>query len=162
MPLALYGAKLVNFLTQSSQSLASMSAVCETLPHPDRRIELDSKRDAFGLPLPRIVNTLDADAIALYEHATQEGLRIMKAAGAREAWHGILATSHALGGTPMGKDPRDSVCDSYGVTHDVPNLVLAGGGLFATAGGGSPTFTIYALSDRSAEHLLANWSALTH
>ena len=158
----LYGAKLVNFLTQSSQSLASMSAVCETLPHPDRRIELDSKRDAFGLPLPRIVNTLDADAIALYEHATQEGLRIMKAAGARETWHGLLATSHALGGTVMGNDPRDSVCDSYGVTHDVPNLVLAGGGLFATAGGGSPTFTIYALSDRSAEHVLANWSALAH
>lgn len=156
----LFGTKLVDFLTHSSHSIASMSAVCETLPHPQRRIELDSRRDAFGLPLARIVNSLDRDAIALHEYATQEGLRIMKAAGAREAWHGVLSTSHALGGTVMGDDPGDSVCDSHGITHEVPNLVLAGGGLFATSGGGSPTFTLYALSDRSAAHILANWSSL--
>lgn len=33
-------------------------------------------------------------------------------------------------------------------------LLIAGGGLFPTAGGGSPTFTILALAERSAEMIL--------
>jgi choline dehydrogenase-like flavoprotein len=79
---------------------------------------------------------------------------VLKAAGAREAWNGVLATSHALGGTVMGTDAANSVCDPYGRTHEIENLVVAGGSLFPTAGGGSPTFTIYALADRSAAQLL--------
>ena len=151
----LYGAKLVEFLERDGPRLGTLSAVCESLPSPGRRIELAEERDAYGVPLARIVNTLDRDAIGLYEHASREGVAVLKAAGAKATWNGILATSHALGGTVMGDDPATSVCDSYGRTHEIENLVVAGGSLFPTAGGGSPTFTIYAIADRSAAHLLA-------
>ena len=69
-----------------------------------------------------------------------------------------MTTGHFVGGTIMGADPRQSVTDSHGRTHDVANLVLAGGGLFPCSGGASPTFTIHALSLRSATHMVKHWS----
>jgi choline dehydrogenase-like flavoprotein len=47
-----------------------------------------------------------------------------------------------------------------GQTHEIPNLYVAGPGIFATAGASNPTYTIFALSLRGAEHLAANWKTL--
>jgi choline dehydrogenase-like flavoprotein len=58
----------------------------------------------------------------------------------------------------MGSDPATSVTDSYGRSHDVRNLVLAGGCLFPCSGGTSPTFTIHAQSLRAAAHIAGHWS----
>lgn len=150
----LYGRRLQQFLEHDGRRLGAMSAVCETLPAAGRHIDLSNQRDAYGIPLARIHNSFDADAIGIAEHARQEGLAVLKAAGAQQAWVGQLATSHALGGTVMGDDPGTSVCDSFGRAHEIENLVVAGGSLFPTAGGGSPTFTMYALADRAVAHLL--------
>lgn len=153
----LHGAKLHQFMRRAARSIAVMAAVCETLPEADNRIELAEARDRFGAPLPKIVHTLQADALALWEHANREGIAVAKAAGALEAWHGPMATTHASGGTIMGTDPQRSVCDSYGRLHEVDNVYVAGGGLFPTIGAGSPTFTLYALADRAAGHILDRW-----
>ncbi|HXM85780.1 MAG TPA: GMC oxidoreductase, partial [Stellaceae bacterium] len=64
---------------------------------------------------------------------------------------------HVMGGTVMGKSAKDSVCDSYGRTHDVRNLVLAGTGVNPTEGGVHPTFTMHTLALRTSEHMLGNW-----
>lgn len=152
----LYGDRLITFLERDAARIGTMSALCETLPSAERRIELTGERDALGIPLARIVNTLDPDAVGLYEHANREGVAVLEAAGAHERWNGTMAMSHALGGTVMGENPATSVCDSFGRVHEVPNLIIAGGSLFPTAGGGGPTFTIYALGDRATQHLLAN------
>ncbi|MCU0757830.1 MAG: GMC family oxidoreductase [Steroidobacteraceae bacterium] len=152
----LYGAALQRFLEREGPRIGTLSAVCETLPSAARRIELAEERDRHGVPLARIVNVLDADALALHAHANAEGRRVLEAAGARVAWNGTMAMTHALGGTVMGEDPADSVCDPEGRVHDVPRLVVAGGSLFPTAGGGSPTFTIYALADRATTRLAAH------
>lgn len=153
----LFGARLHDFLHHAARSIAMMSAVCETLPERHNRIELAAERDRFGLRAARIVHSLSEDALALRQHADREGLEVMRAAGARESWAGIVATTHALGGTIMGKDAGSSVTDSFGRLHELDNVIVAGGGLFPTVGGGSPTFTLYALADRAAAHLLAHW-----
>ena len=57
----------------------------------------------------------------------------------------------------MGTDPAASVADGFGRTHEVENLFLTGTSLFPSSGGVNPTFTIHALTARTAEHLLANW-----
>jgi choline dehydrogenase-like flavoprotein len=54
----------------------------------------------------------------------------------------------------------DSSCSSYGQTHEIPNLYIAGPGIFATAGASNPTYTIFALSLRGAEQLAAQWSTV--
>jgi len=49
------------------------------------------------------------------------------------------------------------VTDSYGATHEIPNLWIAGPGIFPTSGAPNPTYTIFALSLRGAENLAKNW-----
>jgi len=63
-----------------------------------------------------------------------------------------------MGGTIMGIDAADSVTNSYGQTHEIPNLWIAGLGIFPTSGAPNPTYTIYALSLRGAEQLAKNWA----
>jgi choline dehydrogenase-like flavoprotein len=154
----LWGEPLHAFVRDATRHLAYMVGFAGGAPHAENRIELDpSRRDANGLPLARTIHRHDADTLALVEHVKAQGLAVMKAAGARTAWNGPLAGGHLSGGTIMGADPATSVCDTYGRTHDVPNLLVAGAGLFPQAGGTSPTYTLHAVALRSADHVAGNW-----
>jgi len=62
--------------------------------------------------------------------------------------------------TIMGKGAGDSVCDSYGQTHEIGNLWVAGPGLFPTEGASNPTYTIFAVSQRGAEQLVSKWGTV--
>ncbi len=59
-----------------------------------------------------------------------------------------------------GHRAGNSVVDSYGQTHEIPNLYVAGPGIFPTCGASNPTYTIFALSLRGAEHLAKTWSTV--
>jgi choline dehydrogenase-like flavoprotein len=54
----------------------------------------------------------------------------------------------------MGDDPKESVCNSFGQTHQVKNLFIADGGFFTQATEKSPTITILALARRGADYLV--------
>lgn len=154
----LYGDALHAFLRDATRHLAYMVAFAGADARAENRVELDgSRKDAFGMPLARTVHRHDANTLALVEHVKAQGLSVMAAAGARTAWNGPLAGGHVSGGTIMGRDPAASVCDSYGRTHDVRNLIVAGAGLFPQAGGTSPTFTLHAVALRSADHVARHW-----
>jgi choline dehydrogenase-like flavoprotein len=60
---------------------------------------------------------------------------------------------HELGTTRMGEDPASSVVNRFCQTHDVPNLFVTDGGPFVTQSDKNPTWTILALSMRTAEHI---------
>jgi choline dehydrogenase-like flavoprotein len=96
----------------------------------------------------------------LWKAAVAEGKSIISAAGAPEVWNNPAGSMHIMGGTVMGNTPADSVTNSFGQLHDIPNLVVAGPGLFATSAGVNPTFTAHALAARSAAHLLSDWNRL--
>ena len=90
-------------------------------------------------------------------------MKVAKAAGAKEAWPGkgpVIPTSHLLGGTIMGTEASNSVVNSYGQSHEIPNLWIAGPGIFPTEGASNPTFTIFALSQRGAENLAKNFGTV--
>jgi choline dehydrogenase-like flavoprotein len=65
-----------------------------------------------------------------------------------------------LGGTLMGDDPASSVTNSYGQTHQVENLFLAGASLFPTSGAVNPTGTLSSLAFRTADYIRDNRAAL--
>jgi choline dehydrogenase-like flavoprotein len=71
-----------------------------------------------------------------------------------------MPTIHLMGGTIMGTGAKDSVVDSYGRTHEIPNLWIAGPGIFPTSGASNPTYTIFALSLRGAERLASRWKSI--
>ena len=84
----------------------------------------------------------------------------MKAAGAKEAWHGILGGQHIMGGTIMGDDPNSSVTDANAQTHDIPNLVIGGGGVFPNSSCVNSTYTIHAVAMKSAVYLSEHWGEI--
>jgi choline dehydrogenase-like flavoprotein len=60
---------------------------------------------------------------------------------------------HELGVVRMGTDPRRSVLNPYCQTHDVKNLFVADGGPFVSQADKNPTWTILALSMRTADYI---------
>jgi choline dehydrogenase-like flavoprotein len=149
-------------MKHAKRGFSRIGAFGEELPNIENRIELVSDKDEFGMPLAKIIHNYDKDAQTVWDANFSEGLEIAKAAGAKDVWsnRGAMPTIHLMGGTIMGTDTSNSVVDSYGQTHEIPNLYTAGPGIFATAGASNPTYTIFALSLRGAEHLAAQWSAV--
>lgn len=154
----IFGQALHEFLGRAANHIGNMIAFAEELPRAENRVELGDTSGPLGVRPPRIVHGIDEATVALRNHARDEGLAVMNAAGAANPWEGPLAQAHMMGGVMMGDDPATSVVDSYGRTHDIENLVIAGASVFPTGAAVNPTFTIYALSLRSAEHMLAHWS----
>jgi choline dehydrogenase-like flavoprotein len=57
-----------------------------------------------------------------------------------------LMSAHVMGGSAMGANTNNSVCDSLGQVHEVENLSVMDGSLFPTSLGVNPQLTIYAIS----------------
>jgi choline dehydrogenase-like flavoprotein len=157
----LFGAALHDFMKRAAHGFAGMTAVVEDLPVAQNRVTLESsQKDTHELPLARVTHDTHLESVALWRASLAEGKEVMAAAGAREVWTGPPGSMHIMGGTIMGSSAANSVTNSYGQLHEIPNLVVAGPGLFPTSGGVNPTFTVHALAARSAEHLLATWKQL--
>lgn len=132
----------------------------EQLPDPGNRITLsDTKLDSSGMPAIRVTYTLGDYANQAIEAGRREIDRIGKDLGARDVFHEkLFHPSHIMGTACMGNDPRTSVTDAQGRTHDHANLFLAGSALFATSGVATPSLTIAALALRSAEAIVDQMS----
>lgn len=154
------GPDLEPFMRRAAKHIAYMDCMGFSTPQAENRLELTDELDEHGLRKAVVTHSYDADALAMFERAKVEGSEIMGAADAEEIWTGGLATAHIMGGTVMGDDPASSVTNSFGQTHDVENLFLAGAGLFPSGGAVNPTFTLNALALRAAEHIEQNWHVL--
>jgi choline dehydrogenase-like flavoprotein len=153
----IYGAALDPWMKRAAKHFTHIQMVGEMIARPENRIELSSDKDQFGLPLSRMTIAFSDNERALYNHASTVGKSIVTAASATEVWTSPLVNQHFMGGTIMGKDPSTSVTDSYGITHEVQNVMIAGNTLFPTSAGVNPTFTTHAVTLRAAEHVLTHW-----
>lgn len=157
----LYGRSLDRFLRTAAKHFGSMTALCEETSLFSNRIELDGNHtDQYRLPLAKVFNKIPLENAARVDLAQQEGLKIFRAANTTDVWNGDRIGIHELGGTPMGNDPALSVTNSYGQTHDIENLFLAGSSLFPTSAAVNPTATLAALTLRSANYINENRTSL--
>jgi glucose dehydrogenase len=129
--------------------------------HPDRDSSLtfdESSRNKWGDPMPKIAHKANAASQArqqftqdhfqqLFQKLAQAGNGRILSTGAGNYW------DHPAGGCRMGSDPAESVCDSYGQTHDHENLFVAGSPTLPNAGCTNGTLTFVALTLRSAERI---------
>lgn len=157
----LAGPGLDAFMRRGVNHLGAMDAIGHGPISADNRLRLIDERDGNGMRVAELTHAYDEDSRKLYDAAKAQGVEIMRAAGAEDAWGSARTVAHIMGGTIMGDDPRRSVTTSYGQTHDVENLFIAGPGVFPTGGSVNPTFTQVAWTLRSAEHIVRNWSRLT-
>ncbi|NOZ43210.1 MAG: GMC family oxidoreductase, partial [Alphaproteobacteria bacterium] len=156
----LFGDKLTRFMARASRHFATMTACVEDLPRSENRVTLASRKAKSGMAVATVHHSSDPQSLALWRGSKQEGTAIFTAAGATSVWTGPLGPMHIMGGTIMGHNGDNSVANSYGQCHDISNLFIAGPGLFPTCGGVNPTFTVHALTLRSAEYILGHWSSL--
>ncbi len=156
----LSGNALHEFLRDATKHFAFMVGFCGGVATAENRVVLSSSKDRNNMRLARVEHTFTREMLAMRSYMAEQGKKVIEAAGAREAWTRMPAVGHVTGGTIMGSNAKGSVTDGFGVCHDVPNLVLAGSGLFPCSIGISPTYTIMAVASRSVSHLLENWSGL--
>ena len=98
--------------------------------------------------------------IAMRNHAFTQGERVYKAAGAIKSFRTPpYPSTHNLGTCRMGASGNDSVCNSFGQTHDVNNLFISDGSQFTTGGAENPTLTIVTLAIRQADHIARQMAA---
>ncbi len=159
----LFGADLAAYMKRAVKGLTRFTAYCEEQPKIENRLDLVSQKDEFGMPLARIVHNYDDNDAALWNANFEEGMKIGHATDAKEVWQvrTAMPAIHLMGGTIMGTGASNSVVNSYGQSHEVPNLFVAGPGIFPTCGASNPTYTVFALSLRGAENLAANWGSIT-
>ncbi len=131
----------------------------EDLPHESNRVLLDATlQDSDGIPAPRLVYRLDDNSKSLLRHGIARSKEVWDAAGAIETIEiPLLAQTgfHLMGTARMGDDPKTSVVDRFGRSHDIDNLFIVDGSVFVTGAAVNPTPTIQALALRTADHMLA-------
>lgn len=138
---------------------AALGVLGEILPWEDNRVELADETDQFGLRVAKITFKLHDNDKKLARAGVQKTTEVMYAAGAQEVVE-EARYAHLVGGARMGSDPRSSVTDSFGRTHDIPNLFICDGSLLPTQGSANPGLTIQALAARSADYIISNGDQL--
>lgn len=152
-----WGAEHHAHLRERLGRTATWVIIAEDLPYPENRVELSSTLvDATGLAAPRIVYRLDENTERLIRWNIERATESLQTAGAHRV--DVIrhrANGHFMGTARMGIDPATSVVDPSCRAHDVPNLLIADGSVFVTAGSANPTSTIVALALRATDQLLA-------
>lgn len=129
---------------------AGVLSICEDLPEEHNRVTLDPVlKDSNGIPAAKIQYTLGENTRRMLDHSVARGVEILQTAGATDIVTKSLlphAGWHLMGTARMGTDPRRSVVNEWGRSHDVKNLFIVDGSVFVTSGGVNPTSTIQAVA----------------
>jgi choline dehydrogenase-like flavoprotein len=148
----LRGAELDRALAEHSSREINLVPMVEQLPAPENRVVPDfDRRDAIGVPRPRITYRIDDYSKRGLEHGrriVREIYQAMKVTEAHEA-PDYVSAGHVMGTYRMGRDPRQSVVNVDQRAHDHSNLFLLGSGVFPTGAASNPTLTIAALALRA-------------
>lgn len=130
-----------------------VTLVGEVLPNPENCVVLSEEKDEYGMPIPHISFSYGDNDNRLIAHAVSKMKEIIQAAGGIPEFV-TDDTAHLMGGCRMGNNPKTSVTNSFGQTHDIPNLFICSASLFVTSGGGNPTNTVMALAARTADYII--------
>ena len=157
----LYGSKLPRAVADEIPRMLRLSFSTEMLPEAENRVELSSRTDALGIPRPKLTFDIGAYAKGGLKEGFDTATELFHVMGAtispkakklienrgKYNWNTAV---HIMCTTIMGDDPRESVVDRWGRTHDVPNLWIVGSSVFTTSATANPTLTIAALTLRTA------------
>ena len=140
---------------------AGMWLVGEDMPRETNRITLNtSVKDKYGSAVPNVHFDDHDNDIAMRNHAFTQGEAVYKAAGAIRTYRTPpYPSTHNLGTCRMGASASSSVCNSFGQTHDVGNLIISDGSQFTTGAAENPTLTIVSLAIRQAEYIAKQMTA---
>jgi len=141
----------------------NLSIIQEQFAYKNNRIELSSKLDPLGFPLPIVywkkTPLLKKSALKMMNEfsdiliAEDLGRLSLNNNILNEESYKLTLGYHQLGGTRMGNKIENSVVDENLLVHGFKNLYVNGSSTFRTGGFVFPTFTIVQLATRLADHI---------
>jgi choline dehydrogenase-like flavoprotein len=127
-----------------------MAIIVEDLPEVHNSVTIDPILvDANGIPAPKITYKMSENSKKMLAHGLAKGKDVMTSAGSLKnfAFGPVRNTGwHLMGTARMGTDPKNSVVNEWGRSHDVSNLFIVDSSIFVTSGGVNPVSTMQALS----------------
>lgn len=155
-----HGADFMRRIKEAFGSAVTAAATGAVLTDERSKVSLSpDQTDVLGVPLPVISSVLTDNSIQLLHHMRQRCRALLTEAGvdiplAEGGSWDLFQATHVFGTARMGDDPTSSVTNTYGRSHDHPNLYIADASVFPSSGGGeSPSLTISALALRQADHI---------
>ena len=156
---AAYGEELQKKLDSYHGSGFQTGIMGEVLARYENQVSIDKNVvDAWGIPALHVDTKYTDNEFNMARDAVDTSIELAEAAGFE-----VLAKNyepnppgysiHELGTCRMGDDPKKSVLNKWGQSHDVKNLVVIDGAAFVSGGWQNPTMTIVALAMRASEHL---------
>ena len=153
-----WGANLHSLVERRFNHMMVYGIIGEDLPEESNRVELDSElTDSDGIAAPKLFYKTSDNSTKMLRFHVDRCLEAADAAGAIETQvvHQMPDTGwHLLGTCLMGHDPKKSVVNQWGQTHEIPNLYIFDGSTFPTSAGLNPTATIMSVALRQTKHLI--------
>jgi choline dehydrogenase-like flavoprotein len=138
----------------------AIEAQGECLPRADNRVTLDhTRKDAWGIPVLHIDASYGenekAMATAMRNDITAilDEMKLSHVTPPKAELSIFGKNIHECGTARMGNDTKKSVVDRNCKVHDINNVFVTDGAVFATQGCYEPTLTIMAISARAGEHI---------
>lgn len=151
-----WGREWKKAVVQSYQRATTLNIHAACQSYRGNYLDLDpTYKDAWGLPLLRMTFDFSENEHKMSDYITDRAVEIIRTMGAKQVLemrrkgnYDITSyqTTHNVGGTAMGTDPKTSVVNRYLQSWDVPNLFIMGGSVFPQNTGYNPTGTIGALT----------------
>jgi choline dehydrogenase-like flavoprotein len=160
-----YGAQLKNDYRRLYGATVNFAGRGEMIPNPDSFCDIDPVVvDKWGIPVLRFHFKWSDYEYKQAKHMQETFRAIIEEMGGTptspmptaEQGYNLEAGGriiHEVGVTRMGKDPSTSVLNGHCQAHDVRNLFVADGGPLPSQADKNCTWTILALSMRTAEYI---------
>lgn len=167
-----YGSALKEDYSRFYGANVGMAGRGTALARKDNYCEIDPDSvDKFGIPVLRFHYKWASEEVEQAKHMQETFQSIMHEMGAvitssipgADTSYGLEAPGkiiHEGGTTRMGNDPQTSVLNKWGQAHDCKNLYVVDAGPFVQQGDKNLTWTILALSMRTAEYILSEKNKL--
>jgi len=160
-----YGAKLKNDYRRLYGATVNFAGRGEMAPNKDTYMDIDPRVvDKWGIPVPRFRFKFSDYEIKQAKHMQETFRAIIKEMGGTplspmpgaDTNYDLAAGGriiHEVGVTRMGNDPSTSVLNKYCQAHDAKNVFVADAGPFVSQADKNCTWTILALSMRTATYI---------
>jgi gluconate 2-dehydrogenase alpha chain len=143
----------------------ALTAQATCYPHRENFLDLDpTYTDAFGQPLVRMTFDWQENEVRMSEYVTKKMEGIAKATDAKIVGPAVprkspfdtrvYQSTHIVGGTVMGADPRTSVVSPHLQHWDASNLFVVGASVLPHNSGYNPTGPVAALALRLGDDLV--------
>ena len=161
-----YGASLKDDYRRFYGIGCGMAGRGMSIAREDNFCEIDPGTvDKWCIPVLRFHYKWTSDEVNQAKHMQETFQEMMHQMGAEITWgvsgaensYGLEAPGriiHEVGTVRMGDDPKRSVLNKWCQSHDVKNLFVTDGAPIVQQGDKNPTWTILALSMRTAEYII--------